>query len=344
MYLGSVKFYKHLIYFIIVTVSILALIGLGFLISLALPSEDTEAAANQNNDIVAVEDNSKNVQNNGAKSDEKAPSANTSSDKDSSNTATTDKTISDNKDAGNKDVGKQAGTDSSEQKPKEESKHSSEESIKTAYLTFDDGPSENTEKILEILRENNVKATFFVVTGEYNAKNLELLKKIYEEGHSIGIHSHSHEYEEIYDSVESFFKDLDNSIDVIYNMINLRPNIVRLPGGSINAYNIDVYQGIIDELSKRNFKYYDWNVSFDDAKKNASLEEIVQSAMYGIEQNKEKNIIMLAHDQSKNSAALEALEKVIDVLETYGYSFSGIDDSVEPITFLNKLDTEKDSK
>ena len=171
-----------------------------------------------------------------------------------------------------------------------------------------------------------------------------ITKKIYEEGHSIGIHSHSHEYEKIYDSVESFFEDLDNSINVIFDIINIKPNIVRLPGGSINVYNVDVYQGIIDELTRRNIKYYDWNVSFDDAKANAKVEEIVQSATYGIEQKKEKNIIMLAHDHAKNIEALEALEKVIDVLETYGYSFSGIDDSVEPITFLNKLDTEKDSK
>lgn len=352
MYLGSVKFYKHLIYVIIVTVSVLALIGLGFLISLIMPKEDAKTAIKLNNDIVVVDNTSKKDQNQDSKIN--------------------DKVIADKNDASKNDDGKQDDSGSSEQKSKEESnldkekqeKKNSEESAlvenfpnlycesfeiiptdkKTAYLTFDDGPSENTEKILEILRNNNIKATFFVITGEYNSKNLDMLKKINEEGHSIGIHSHSHDFKKIYDSVESFLEDINNVSNAIYEKINIRPNILRLPGGSINEYNKDIYQDIIDELEKRKLQYYDWNVSFEDAKKSTSIEEIIQSAMYGIEQNKDKNIIMLAHDQTKNSIALEALEKVIDVLESNGYSFSRIDNSVEPITFLNKLEVEKNTK
>lgn len=356
MYLGSVKFYKHLIYVIIVTVSILALIGLCYLISLILPKEDTKSAVKLNNDIVAEDSESKKDQNQDSRLD--------------------DKFIADKNDVGKIDDGKQEVKDSSEQKSNEEinfnkekqekkkSEEKSEESAlvgsfpnlycegfeiiptdkKTAYLTFDDGPSENTEKILEILKKHNIKATFFVITGEYNSKNLDLLKKINEEGHSIGMHSHSHDYKKIYDSTESFLEDINNVSNAIYEKINIRPNILRLPGGSINDYNKDIFQDIIDELAKRNLQYYDWNVSFDDAKKNASIEEIIQSAMYGIELNKDKNIIMLAHDQTKNSIALEALEKVIDVLESYSYSFNRIDNSVEPITFLNKLEVEKNNK
>jgi peptidoglycan/xylan/chitin deacetylase (PgdA/CDA1 family) len=352
MYLGSVKFYKHLIYLIIVTVSILALIGLGYLISLIMPKEDAKSAVNLNNDIVAVDNIDKTDNNQETKSG--------------------DNTVSDNTDADKNDDEEQDDSDSSEQKSKEEinldkekqeEKNSEESALvgnfpnlycesfeiiptdnKTAYLTFDDGPSENTEKILEILKKYNIKATFFVITGEYNSKNLDLLEKINEEGHSIGIHSHSHDYNIIYDSLEAYLEDISNVSDAIYEKINIRPNIVRLPGGSINEYNQDIYQDIIDELAKRNFQYFDWNVSFNDAKNNTSIEGIHQSAMYGIEQNKEKNIIVLAHDQTKNSIALEALEKVINVLESHGYSFSGITNSVEPIAFLNKLEHEKNNK
>lgn len=388
MYLGSVKFYKHLIYVIIVIVLVLALVGLGFLISLIMPKENIKSAGNFNNDVMLADNSNKTDQN--------------------QNPADNDKGVDDKKDADKIDDEKQDGStdvsDSSEQKSKDESnqiqkelekasqelgeklgqikneadkkssdnksddtnsndKNSEESSLvdnfpnlycekfeiiptdkKTAYLTFDDGPSENTEKILEILKEHNIKATFFVITGEYNSKNLDLLKKIYEEGHTIGIHSHSHVYKEIYDSKESFLEDMNSASDIIYEKINVRPSILRFPGGSINEYNKNIYQDTIDELAKRNFQYYDWNVSFDDAKKNTSVDEIVQSAMYGIEQNKDKNIIMLAHDQAKNNVALEALEKVIDVLESYGYSFDKIDNSVEPITFLNKLEVDRNNK
>lgn len=340
MYLGSVKFYKHLIYVIIVIVLVLALVGIGFLISLIMPKENAKIAGNFNNDVMSVDNTNKTDQNQNPKDN--------------------DKEAVDKKDADKIDDEKQDDlayvSDSSEQKSKESSLVDNFPDLycekfeiiptdkKTAYLTFDDGPSENTEKILEILKEHNIKATFFVITGEYNSKDLDLLKKINEEGHAIGIHSHSHDYKKIYDSEESFFEDMNSASNAIYEKINIRPSILRFPGGSINEYNESIYQDIVDELAKRNFQFYDWNVSFDDAKKNTSIDEIVKSAMYGIELNKNKNIIMLAHDQAKNNVALEALKKVIDVLESYSYTFDKIDNSVEPITFLNKLEVENNNK
>lgn len=365
MYLGSVKFYKHLIYFIIVTVLLLAMIGLGYLISLIMPKGSAKEAIKPNDEITVVDNTGQNT-----KGDDIGAVDNTDVDK-------TDDVKQEDSDSSEpeideedkqklQDVLKDADKVLNEKldEPNNESNKNSEEptlvdsfpnlycesfevkptDAKTAYITFDDGPSENTEKILDILRRKNIKATFFVITGEYNSKNLELLKKLAEEGHTIGLHSHTHVYDTIYASKDAFLEDISKSSDVIYEKTNIRPSVVRLPGGSINGYNIDIYQDIIDELKNRNFQYYDWNVSFEDAKVSISVDEIVQSAMYGIEKNKDKNIIILAHDLVKNYATLEALEKVIDVLESYGYAFDKLDSSVEPITFLNKLEVNSNNK
>ena len=105
---------------------------------------------------------------------------------------------------------------------------------KRVYLTFDDGPSDNTEEILDILKKYDVKATFFVV-GNTSEHGQELLKRIVEEGHSIGIHSYSHKYSAIYDSEESFFEDFNKISDYIYDVTGVRTQICRLPGGSSNT-------------------------------------------------------------------------------------------------------------
>jgi len=207
---------------------------------------------------------------------------------------------------------------------------------KTAYITFDDGPSSTTTKILDILKKRDIKATFFVVTGDYNAPNLDLLKQINDEGHALGIHSHSHIYKEIYDSKESFLKEINDSFNIIYEKTSIKPTIIRFPGGSINKFNSDIYEDITSEVLNRNFRYYDWNVSFEDAKNDATVDEIYQNVLDGIEKNNENDLVILAHDRANNNNMLEALEKVIDVLESYDYSFDKLDNSVEPITFYNK--------
>ncbi len=334
MYLGSVKFYKHLIYITIVTILVLALIGLGFLISLAIPNASAEAANKTDNDIAGMDDINntfqyQNLENDADKIDDNRDSSE-QEDKSEEDKINPD---SDKPDDNNSEEPTIIDTypnlycEKSEIVPTDK---------KTAYISFDDGPSANTEKILDILKERNIKATFFVITGDYNSHNLDLLKKITDEGHTVGIHSHTHIYKEIYDSKESFLKELNNSFNIIYEKTNIKPDIIRFPGGSINKFNQDIYEDITAEVLKRNFQYYDWNVSFEDAKNNSDVDEIYQSALYGIEKNIDNNLIILAHDKANNDNTIEALKKVIDVLESYGYSFDKLDNSVEPITFSNK--------
>lgn len=316
MYLGSVKFYKHLIYFTTIVILVLAIIGLIFLISLVLPNSNAEAASidNMNN-----------------------TSYNQAAEKDTSIKEAF------NDQASSEQTNKSADINSEEPMVFEvypdlycEKSDIKTNDIKTAYITFDDGPSSTTTKILDILKKRDIKATFFVVTGDYNAPNLDLLKQINDEGHAIGIHSHTHIYKEIYDSKESFLKELNDSFNVIYEKISVKPTVIRFPGGSINKFNSNIHEDITSEVLNRNFRYYDWNVSFEDAKNDATVDEIYQNVLDGIEKNNENDLIILAHDRANNSNMLEALEKVIDVLESYDYSFDKLDNSVEPITFYNK--------
>ena len=135
---------------------------------------------------------------------------------------------------------------------------------KTAYLTFDDGPSGNTDIILQTLQEENVKATFFVV-GTDNADNLARMRRIVQEGHTIGMHSYSHSYKKIYASVEAFLKDMYQVFNLIKDTTGVTPTCFRFPGGSINSYNKAVYKDIKAEMIRRGFVPYDWNVSSGDA-------------------------------------------------------------------------------
>lgn len=316
MYLGSVKFYKHLIYFTTIVILVLAIIGLIFLISLVIPNSNAEAASIDNMNTTSY---------------------NQAAEKDTSIKETF------NNQASSEQTNKSADKNSEEPMVFEvypdlycEKSDIKTNDTKTAYITFDDGPSSTTTKILDILKKRDIKATFFVVTGDYNAPNLDLLKQINDEGHALGIHSHSHIYKEIYDSKESFLKEINDSFNIIYEKTSVKPTVIRFPGGSINKFNSDIYEDITSEVLNRNFRYYDWNVSFEDAKNDATVDEIYQNVLDGIEKNNENDLVILAHDRANNNNMLEALEKVIDVLESYDYSFDKLDNSVEPITFYNK--------
>ena len=120
---------------------------------------------------------------------------------------------------------------------------------KVCFLTFDDGPSANTDKILEILDQYGVKATFFVVgTSTTSTVNQQRLRKIVNAGHTIGMHSWSHTYNKIYSSVDGFLEEFNRLYEWIYEVTGVHPTVFRFPGGSINGYDRDTYQEIIAEM------------------------------------------------------------------------------------------------
>ncbi len=202
----------------------------------------------------------------------------------------------------------------------------------TVYLTFDDGPSDRTLEILEILGRYDIKATFFF-SGGNGEKEQEIMKKVAEAGHAVGVHSISHDYEKVYASVESYLDDFNETYMSIYNATGIKPSIFRFPGGSINNYNRFTYMQIIAEMTRRGFVYYDWNVSGEDAVHGADWTSIYNNIISGIQSNSADRAIVLLHDSESKEATVLVLEDIIDKLLNDGYKFDKIDNTVNPATF-----------
>ena len=197
---------------------------------------------------------------------------------------------------------------------------------KKVYLTFDDGPSENTERILDILAKSDVKATFFV-TG-HSPDKFGLIKREWDAGHSVGMHSYSHNYAEIYTSTAAYKADLEKIGGVIKEQIGFVPFLFRFPGGSSNAVSAKYCQGIMTaltgELVAEGYQYYDWNISSGDAGgDDVPASEIVANSC----QEGWTNIMLLMHDTDAKNTTVEALGHIIKFYKERGYQFCAIDRS-----------------
>ncbi len=197
----------------------------------------------------------------------------------------------------------------------------------TVYLTFDDGPNEYTNDKLYILRRCGVKATFFVVPDRGSACT-QRLKQIVKDGHAIGVHSRSHEYKEIYASVEAFLKDFYEAWDIIRDATGVETQIFRFPGGSKNDFNVATRDAIIKEMTRRGFRYYDWNVDSGDAA-GANWTQMYNSIPKDIK-NKNRSFVLM-HDKENTTLVLE---DVIPVLQNEGYKFDKINNDTQPVQFI----------
>lgn len=198
---------------------------------------------------------------------------------------------------------------------------------KTMYLTFDDGPSAQcTDMVLNILRERNIKATFFLI-GEYVEKYPETAKRIVDEGHTIGIQCYRHDYDVLYQSVDSYLGDFQKAYDVIEAATGVKTRLFRFPGGSVNAYNKTVCEEIIKEMTDRGFIYYDWNASLGDTEGDSTPEELLMNAKETTLGR--KKVIMLAHDRVYNTAL--CLDRLITQFPEY--KMEVLSPEVEPIKF-----------
>lgn len=196
------------------------------------------------------------------------------------------------------------------------------------YLTFDDGPSkENTDAVLDVLKARNVKATFFVI-GEYVRKYPETAKRIAEEGHTIGIHCDVHDYDVLYESVDSYVADFQKAYDTVYEVTGVEAKLFRFPGGSVNAYNKKVCDDIIEEMTRRGFVYFDWNASLQDAAgKEVKPAQLVQNAKETALNR--KTVVLLAHDRVKNTAL--CLNDLLDAFSEY--QFRTLKPYTKPVQF-----------
>ena len=187
------------------------------------------------------------------------------------------------------------------------------ENVHKVYLTFDDGPSIYTNDILDILKEYDVKATFFVL-GKETEEAKQAMRRIVEEGHSLGMHSYNHQYDQIYASREAFAEDFHKIQDYLYQVTGVESHLYRFPGGSSNTVtNVDVHE-FIEYLQEVDTAYYDWNVSSGDAAKELlSAEVIVRNATAGIE--KFPTAVILFHDAASRRTTVDALPTIIEKLQ-----------------------------
>ena len=197
---------------------------------------------------------------------------------------------------------------------------------KVIYLTFDDGPSYTiTASVLDILKEENVKATFFVINHDDGLNYL--IKREYDEGHTVALHSFTHNYGQIYASVDAFFNDLELIRTKVKNITGYNANITRFPGGSSNtvsSFNPGIMTTLAREVTNRGYIYFDWNVSSGDAGDAYSSDAVYNNVTSGLGS---KTNVVLMHDFESNYKTLNALRDIIRYGKENGYTFERITES-----------------
>ena len=196
-------------------------------------------------------------------------------------------------------------------------------SDRVIYLTFDDGPSYSiTPGILDILKEENVKATFFVINHSDSLNYL--IKREFDEGHTVALHSYTHNYGTIYSSVDAYFNDLDAIDNKVNSIIGHKPNIIRFPGGSSNTisrFNPGIMTTLSKEVANRGYVYFDWNISSGDAGEAYTSSDVYNNVINNLNS---KNNVVLLHDFESNYKTLNALRDMIRYAKSIGYNFDKI--------------------
>lgn len=190
---------------------------------------------------------------------------------------------------------------------------------KVIYLTFDDGPSANTARLLDVLDQYNVKATFFVVNTGYT----DILSRMAQAGHAIGIHSATHDYDKIYASEDAFFSDLYQMRDIIAEKSGVTTTLMRFPGGSSNtvsSFNPGIMTRLTKEVERRGYQYFDWNVSSGDADGAKTADEVFANVVQGVCGRSVS--VVLQHDSKGFS--VDAVEEIIKWGLDNGFTFAAL--------------------
>ena len=197
------------------------------------------------------------------------------------------------------------------------------------YLTFDDGPGIYTGQILDTLAKYNIKATFFVTM----AGSDDTIKREFDEGHTIGLHTATHKYNIIYSSMDAYFEDLNAVSERVKNITGVESRFIRFPGGTSNQVSKIPMSELVGEVTARGYKYFDWNVSVEDAGACARSKDkqacIFKYFKTYLKPNKEN--IVLMHDIKSYTS--ESLEGMLQYAISKKYTFKQIDDTTEPIHY-----------
>jgi peptidoglycan/xylan/chitin deacetylase (PgdA/CDA1 family) len=199
------------------------------------------------------------------------------------------------------------------------------------YLTFDSTPGSNTEQILDVLDTYQLKATFFVA-GDISEDYYDTVRRIVDDGHSLGMRSFADQYSTIYASTDAFESDFFEISDFLYELTGVRCNLYRFPGGSSNEIsNVDMAE-FVHILNANEISYFDWNVSAGDAASDYSVEDVVNNVVEGVSQY--KTSVVLLHDASDKSTTVEALASLIEALQGMDAQILPIDENTTRIQYI----------
>lgn len=203
---------------------------------------------------------------------------------------------------------------------------------KVAYLTFDDGPSVITEDVLDILKEEDVKATFFMIGNQINEKTKPIVDRLCSEGHQIGVHTFCHEAGSIYCSAESYYSDLMKAEQIILEYTGTAPLVYRFPWGSANGYIKGFRKEIVCKLSDVGMEYCDWNVSGEDSIGTPSAAQIYKNVRKNYD--KFSQPVILLHDSATRKETVRALPDIIKLYKEAGYTFDIIKNREKPFQWM----------
>ena len=234
----------------------------------------------------------------------------------------------------------QAGSASSEETAYASENGAQEDPVETVpkviYFTFDDGPGGDvTTELLDLLAEYNAKATFFLI-GSNAAKYPELVKREFDEGHAVAIHTYSHNYTDIYESKKAFFKDFDKCEELIKSITGGQPRFCRMPGGSNNSYCTPKRaRSIIKSLKKRGYRIFDWNALTGDADGGThTVKEMVKAARTYIKDRKYP--VVLIHDSADKTKTVKVMKRLLAYYAKRGYVFKSLEEYDGPeVLFMN---------
>ena len=195
------------------------------------------------------------------------------------------------------------------------------------YFTFDGGPSDSTEVILDTLSE----LTFFVSGGKNTNGSDEIIKRIYDEGHTIGIYGHTLPANRLYQSVETYLADFNKEFEYVYSITGEKPQIFRFRNGTVNKYNMHIRKQLTAEMLRRGFVYYDWNAACGDNEAGADAESIADMAIMTAQEK--QRIFLLMHDTESSTETAEAIRSIVRHYGEKSYVFSALTNDVRPITF-----------
>ncbi|CAG7657751.1 polysaccharide deacetylase family protein [Paenibacillus allorhizosphaerae] len=198
----------------------------------------------------------------------------------------------------------------------------------TVYLTFDDGPSKQTPQVLDILKQEEVKGTFFVL-GEQVQAQQELVRRMVREGHAVGNHTYNHVYKELYADFSAFWGQIQRTEQAVEDAAGVRPRMVRAPGGTFGNFD-PFYFYYLDQAG---YEIYDWNIdSGDSARVGVPAKEIYDTVAKGPFRHE---VVVLMHDSSGHGETVKALPQIIALFKSKGYQFEVLSPEVKPIHFSN---------